>query len=274
MSTAVADGTYVGTTTARRRFAGLTLAETTYTPRLDVPAHVHASGLVVLMLEGAMTEHRGRRAIACEAGSMIFQPPDEAHAHRFGEKGGRCFLVQLGEPWVQRMSSLELARPRSPLALRGGRGVQLIEGLRREFDIGDAASELAIEGHALSLLEELARARERTERSAKPGWLLRAVDILHERSSEPLRMADIALEVGVHPVHLSRTFSLRYGCTMGEYLRRLRVEAARSELAGSGKPLSTIAFEAGFCDQAHFTRVFKELVGVTPGAYRAMVGDA
>lgn len=56
---------------------------------------------------------------------------------------------------------------------------------------------------------------------------------------------------------------------MGEYLRRLRVESAWRQLAITDKPLSVIALDAGFADQAHLTRVFESLMGVTPGAYRA-----
>jgi AraC-like DNA-binding protein len=55
---------------------------------------------------------------------------------------------------------------------------------------------------------------------------------------------------------------------MSEYVRKLRVEKARKELLTTDKPLSTIAFDAGFSDQAHFSRVFKELTGLTPGAFR------
>ncbi len=268
MSTTVGDGSYVGATLARRQFGGVTLAETDYPPGLRVPAHAHSSGLVVLMLDGAMTEHRGRRSVLCEAGSMIFQPPDEEHAHRFLDSGGRCFILQLGDPWIGRMKRLELIEPRTPLALRGGKAVSVVGELRREFHAGDEASELAIEGLALSLLGELARARTRSERSVKPEWLLRAVDLLHDRVGESIQLAEIAVEVGVHPVHLSRTFPEHYGCTMGEYLRRLRVERARADLAESSKPLAAVDFDAGFSDQAHITRIFKRLVGVTPGAYR------
>lgn len=270
MSTAVDDGSYVGETRARRVVGGLTMAETEYRPGLVVPPHAHTSGLIAVMLQGAMTERRGRRSVLCEAGSMIFQPPDEAHAHQFLDAGGRCFIVQYGAPWIDRMRRLELVEPRSPLALRDGRSVHLAGELRREFGVADSAAELAIEGLALSLLGELARAKDRAERWAKPGWLIRAVEILHDRMRESVQLSEIAAEVGVHPVHLSRTFARHYACTMGEYLRRLRVEAARTALAESDAPLSAIAYDAGFSDQAHFTRIFKQKMGSTPAAYRRL----
>jgi AraC-like DNA-binding protein len=69
--------------------------------------------------------------------------------------------------------------------------------------------------------------------------------------------------------HLARAFREHYGCSIGEYVRRLRIEAACEELSRANKPLSAIAAAAGFYDQAHFTNVFKAHVGVTPGQFRA-----
>ena len=54
----------------------------------------------------------------------------------------------------------------------------------------------------------------------------------------------------------------------GSYLRRLRVEHARLGLIESDLPIAELALAAGFSSQAHFTRVFRRLVGTTPAAYR------
>ncbi|HEY7818875.1 MAG TPA: helix-turn-helix transcriptional regulator [Vicinamibacteria bacterium] len=55
---------------------------------------------------------------------------------------------------------------------------------------------------------------------------------------------------------------------MGQYARRLRVERACREILKGEQTLADIALEAGFADQAHFTRVFKRFLGVPPGAFR------
>jgi AraC-like DNA-binding protein len=56
---------------------------------------------------------------------------------------------------------------------------------------------------------------------------------------------------------------------VGDYARQRRVEFACHQLTASGRPLSDIALSAGFGDQAHFTNVFRRLVGLTPGAFRS-----
>src|SRR5437667_238344 len=76
--------------------------------------------------------------------------------------------------------------------------------------------------------------------------------------------------IGVHPAHLARAFRARYGETLGEYVRRLRLEWAAGEMIATDKPLTFLAVEAGFCDQSHFTRAFKRQFGITPARFRAM----
>src|SRR5215471_14169195 len=70
------------------------------------------------------------------------------------------------------------------------------------------------------------------------------------------------------PVHLARAFRVHFGCSVGEFLRRRRVEWAANALATTEESLAAIAQCAGFCDQSHFTRVFRHVMGMRPGAYR------
>ena len=106
------------------------------------------------------------------------------------------------------------------------------------------------------------------ENHSSPRWLQQAKDLLHARFNENLTLAHIAQNVGVHPVHLAQTFHKTYHCTIGDYMRKLRIEYACHELATSAKPIVDIAMETGFCDQSHFTRTFKRAIGAAPSQYR------
>jgi AraC family transcriptional regulator len=268
VSDPVPNGHFAGTLRADRAVGGIFLAETEYQARMRVPAHAHEHALCTIVLSGAMIEQRGARQVRCETGALIYHPSDEPHAHEFCAGMSRCFVVQFGAPWSDRMRALEVRQPSAPLDLRRGRANWLAGELYREFRSPDTAATLAIEGFALAMLSEIARSSERRERGARPGWLLRVVDMLHESGAATPQLAVLAEAAGVHPTHLARTFRRYYGCTLGQYVRRLRIEAARGELLAGKKPLSRIALEAGFADQAHFTRAFKALTGQTPGAYR------
>jgi AraC family transcriptional regulator len=95
---------------------------------------------------------------------------------------------------------------------------------------------------------------------------------LHERLQENVGLGDIAEIVGVHPAHLARTFRRCYGCTVGDYVRSLRLERARQELRVSDRPLAEIALALGYADQSHFATSFKQQTGMTPGTFRNAFG--
>ena len=91
----------------------------------------------------------------------------------------------------------------------------------------------------------------------------------------PIDLAEVAAACGVHPVHLARVFRQFYGVSPGEYLRGLRLDWAAAQLAlasaGATHTLASLALQAGFSDQSHFTRAFKRHTGCTPAQYRVLV---
>ncbi len=154
--------------------------------------------------------------------------------------------------------------------VRGVTPATLAMRLYREFHIMDEASPLAIEGLVLELIADLSRrAGPRSERKPAP-WLRRTREILHAQLSERIQLNDVAKAVEVHPVHLAREFRKAYGCTLGEYLRRLRIEFCCRKLSTSDVPLVQIALAAGFSSQSHFSRVFKRHTGATPNEFRSL----
>jgi AraC family transcriptional regulator len=101
-----------------------------------------------------------------------------------------------------------------------------------------------------------------------PRWLRQVRDLLHEGFRQRLTLDGIAESVGVHPAHLARVFRQQQGCTVGDYVRRLRIEYACHCLRTSDTALATVALAAGFSDQSHFSRVFKRQTGLSPAVFR------
>jgi AraC family transcriptional regulator len=151
-----------------------------------------------------------------------------------------------------------------------GSPLQLAFKMYKEFRSLDELSPLVIEGLTLELLAETFRAARREVKYFDQPWIKRARDFVQARFNETLVVSEIAESVGVHPVHLSRVFRRRFGCTVGEYVRQLRVAFACRELSNSPKPLAEIASNAGFCDQAHLSRTLKRFTGMTPNEFRSV----
>ena len=155
---------------------------------------------------------------------------------------------------------------RAPRLLRGVTTVDWASRLGAEIREPDAVSRFAIEGALLLLLTDLSRLPVFGERR-RPRWFTVVEDAIEASITEPPSVTELAALAGVHASHLLRTFKQHHGCSVATYVRRQRVERARAEIAASKRPLSMIALDAGFADQSHFTRVFRQAYGETPGQY-------
>lgn len=100
-----------------------------------------------------------------------------------------------------------------------------------------------------------------------PAALATARDLLRQRFAENIAADELARAAGCSRFALYRVFRAAYGFAPSDYRRDLRLRRARALMAEGTAP-STAAAEAGFADQAHLTRWFTRIYGVTPAAYR------
>jgi AraC family transcriptional regulator len=254
-----------------RRVGGLTLAEVTFEAGQRIHRDTHAHARFVLVLSGSLTETTGGAATPYGPSTLLFRSADEPRSYAVSDAGAKVLIVDMDAAWVRR------AREQAPLvrestAFRGGLLLHLTHRLQGEFGLRDEVSRLVIESLALGILAEASRrvAAAATTKAGRPVplWLQVALALVDQHFAEPLPLAAVAKKVGVHPVHLARTFRRVHQTTFAAYVRQLRIEFARRELAGTAA-ISDIACAAGFCDQSHFSRCFKQHTGVTPAEYRA-----
>ena len=140
--------------------------------------------------------------------------------------------------------------------------------LYKEFKSIDELSPLLIESLVLEMLAVSSRClKQFTDRAPRP--LQDAREMIQAHFSERLTLAQIAKTVGLHPIYLASEFRKRYHCTVGEYVRQLRIEFACRRLSQSVDTMANVAVAAGFFDQSHFTRTFKSVTGLTPSEYRS-----
>ena len=81
-----------------------------------------------------------------------------------------------------------------------------------------------------------------------------------------MTLPDLARCAGLSAFHLCRVFGATVGMPPHAYQTQVRVRRAKS-LLRAGVPIAAAATAAGFYDQAHLTRHFKRIVGLTPGRY-------
>ncbi|MGH7628056.1 MAG: AraC family transcriptional regulator [Gemmatimonadales bacterium] len=269
MGATIPDGQFYGEVGRTRRVADLIFSETRYAAGAAVPMHAHTSPLLCLVLRGAFEEQsRGRRR-TLGPGTVLFHPEGEPHAHRFDTPRTRCFSVQLGPEWLAQAAPVQRMVLGGPREQPRGRLAWLARQLHEEFERGSDASALVLEGLLLAMLGELTRCPAGRD-NGRPVWVARARDLVEARLGEPIRLAELAAELGVHPAHLSRTFRRVYGVSLSAYVLRRRVERACVALADDDDAsLARVAQEAGFADQSHLCRSFRRVTGLTPGAWRS-----
>jgi AraC family transcriptional regulator len=232
-----------------------------------MPRHTHELAHISIVLRGAYAERYGRRERLAEPSILVIHPPDEDHSVTFKSAGAHVFSIHLKPLWLERVRDYSEILD-SPADFCGGYPASLALRLYREFCQMDAVAPLMIESLALEIIAAATR-RARPASEQTPRWLEQARELLHATFTGPVTLAAVGAAVGVHPVYLAAQFRQHYHCTVGEYVRRLRIEAACREVSASDAPLSEIASANGFYDQSHFTNVFKRHTGMTPAQYRA-----
>jgi AraC family transcriptional regulator len=255
-----------GTTLKNRVVNGFALKEIRHPAGVFIPKHSHENAHVGFILDGGFTETFARKTLECRPLSVSYIAPDLPHTDDFRD-GVHCLVFEISPARLAQIR--HVAALRDPVFVNGGRAAWLTLKMYREALREDSASPLAIEGLALEILAELSRTDEPPTKQKPPRWLNQARELLHARLAENVTHDEVAHSVGVHPVYLATVFRRHFRSTIGEYVRRLRIEFAAREIAGSRRSLCEIALSAGFSDQSHFSKVFRRQTGMTPGSFRA-----
>jgi transcriptional regulator GlxA family with amidase domain len=98
--------------------------------------------------------------------------------------------------------------------------------------------------------------------------LLRARDAMDRTYADPLDVAALARIARVSEAHFIRTFRATFGETPHRYLQRRRVERAMFLLRETDRSVTEICMEVGFASLGTFSRTFRDIIGVSPMAYR------
>ena len=257
--------------TRAKTIAGFAIKEFWQPPYRRLPWHEHQEASICYVVAGSYMERVRGLDRQCSPYTMVFKPPRERHADQFGDLGGTCLLIEID---AGRLKDIEPFSDitKNPSVVQNAKLATLGHHIYREFAGGDHFSPLAIEGLILELLAETSRAGLLDATSNLPGWLRQARDLVHDGFCGPLTLSSLAQTVGVHPSHLARTFRQHFHRSIGAYVRHLRIERASREIADTNAPLSAIGLRTGFFDQSHFSKVFKQHMGMTPTQFRSATG--
>ena len=216
---------------------------------------------------------KARERIA--AGSVVLMNPGDVHA---------CNPLE-GQPWSYRMFYVDVAwlgelqqqlgfsrnQPLRAFSTILSQDPLLYRGLNRLYELlGDQQAD-SLHKHCALLeffgaLQQRLEPAPRSRREDNPRVRL-AAEFIRAHCTEALKLEDICAAAGLSPSYLTRSFRRGYGMTPHAYLLNRRIQYAQARLRRGGE-IAEVAVAAGFADQAHFQRTFKQLLAATPGQYR------
>ncbi|XKK58562.1 AraC family transcriptional regulator [Streptomyces sp. ARC32] len=234
------------------------------------PMHVHDAWTLLIVDDGAVRYDLDRHEHGTPHDTVSLLPPHVPHngspATPDGFRKRVLYLdaSRLGDELIG--PAVDAPDLRDPVLRR--RVGQLHAALALPGDELEAESRLTLIGDRLRT-----HLRPRGDRGdgdpvrRDPVLARRLRELLDERVVAGIGLEEAAALVSAHPAHLVRAFSGAYGIAPHQYLMSRRVDRARRLLL-AGRAPADVAGATGFYDQAHLTRHFKRLVGVTPGRYR------
>ncbi len=249
----------------KRRTSSAVFVEERYERAFEYSTHEHMQAYFMLTDNCVYREQLGRKTFHHSANTIIWRPGEISHADGMARTNGRTFSVYVKDELMRQFA--DYAKTPAEFSENNSYLVFLARRLRSEFRNWSRGSELVAEGLVLEMLGHAAKADTHTQKVA-PLWLGRIIEKLEYEFLRDHSNKSLAREAGVHPVHLSRAFRKHCGKSVGRFIKEKRIHHAMLLIEQGRMTLAEIASASGFSDQSHLSRGFKELVGITPGAFR------
>jgi AraC-like DNA-binding protein len=204
--------------------------------------------------------------------TMNFAPPGaEVWGYSEGVRRVRDVRLDFDLLRVSEAIGEQLSMP-APRVFSNERLRSLARCLADECEAPDAYSSLYIDSLTLCACIDFLRmgpdGAERAKGGLAPSQLRRVTEYIMEHLSETVFLRDLAALVGLSQSQLGRAFKASTGAAPHQWQLRARVSKAQELLLLTGLPLSEIALATGFSEQSHLTRVFKRVVGMSPGSWQ------
>lgn len=259
------NGKYTGKVVNCLSVEGSIISSTLYSAdEINVDWHCHENFHVSYVFQGGESRTRGE-SVRTLGDQVFFYRAGERHRWIPDSPVSKSANIEVSERFLKKIG---VAETELVTGIKKNSDVKfLILKMQQEMLQGQLANTAAIQTLLLELVSFSKSAN--SERSgARPDWVARVKEMLDANWNRCLSLDELALEARVHPVTISKRFRRYFGCTLGEYVRKLKVERSLPLVKESTRSLTEIALMCGFSDQSHFSRTFKQITGFSPYRFR------
>ncbi|MCF1182317.1 AraC family transcriptional regulator [Marichromatium gracile] len=236
------------------------------------PRHCHDGLMIALIDGGAQRVASAGGQLVATPGQIVAMPAGVVHAvSAIDAEGWRYRVLTIPERLLQQVSERPLAGFASAPVI-SDRALAAALAATHEA-LTDRVTSLSFEIRLLDVLAHFlarhARPCPTIVRSGRePEAVRRALEYLGDCPERAVSLTELATAAGLDAYRLVRAFTRELGLPPHAWHLQYRLRTAQSRLA-CGEAVAAVALALGFADQAHFTRAFRRLTGVTPGRYRA-----
>lgn len=233
-----------------------TVSVVSYESPVSEEWHYHNNFHLSAILRGGNLESRKNTDIQALPGKLLVYPHGEIHRNRFTEFPSKNLNLEIKDTFFKEhdLRPGELSFTRYDII---GNYFNLIK-IYKELMINDRYTGDTIHASLRSIFTK------KESPKAKPSWLKKLHEIIEDQWDKFIPLQDLASELQVHPVTISKYFRKHHHCTLADYLRRIKVEKALHLILHTNKSATEIAFICGFSDQSHMTRLFRFYLGFMP----------
>lgn len=261
-------GKYFGRHNRISENSGLIISDTEYTHE-KVDWHYHENIYFTFLLEGKLFEANKNESFECLPGSLLFHNRQDAHYNIKPPGYARGFHIEVEKKWFNNYYEDDFSIEGS-FMIQSPLVKQFVRKIFIESKSQEPEANITI-GESLINIFSLLKNDFRNKNKFKPEWVKKIREILNEELPEKISLKYLASQLNLHPVYLSRSFPFYYKCSIGDYIRKIKIEKALNLITASKLSISEISYQCGFSDQSHFIRHFKRAYNITPNQYKAFI---
>lgn len=237
--------------------------------------HAHEHFSIGAITAGRSTYLHEQSAFEVSVGTVVLMNPGDVHAcNPIEDQPWSYLMLYVDTPWLTDLQhqlgfSDDAAFRR--FSVTHTRDANLFADLAGLYEVLVDPQQDVLRKHSVAVeffTEVQLRFNPVDQPLREPNFKLeRAADYIRDHCTQTLKLEDICEAAQLSPSYLIRAFKQHYGMTPHAFLVNRRIQFAQDQLR-SGKLIADVALEAGFADQAHFQRAFKQHLAATPGQYR------